>query len=201
MFATIDEILKDVLEGKMFILIDDELRENEGDIMVAAQYITPKIMNFITTYARGVMCMPIHTSIAEKLQLPLQHRYNVDISTPAFTVSICARRGITTGVSMTDRIRTIKVAIDPVSSHDDIKTPGHIYPVIAHPEGLSARQGHTEAAVEIMQLASITPAAILCEILKEDGEAACRDDVIRFGKIHNIKVSTIENLMQYKLTK
>lgn len=198
MFQTIERILQDARAGKMFIILDDEHRENEGDVMIAAQYVTPQVINFILHNARGMMCMPLHHTIATRLELPMQHRRNVDDATSAFTVSISAKNAISTGISVFDRAHTIKVAIDANTTPDDIKTPGHIIPLIACPGGLNVRRGHTEASIEVMQLAGLIPAAVLCEILNEDGAVACRAEVMDFATKHQISVSTVENLVEYK---
>lgn len=198
MFSAVEDLLREASEGRMFILQDDEDREDEGDIMMAAQFITPESINFMLRYVRGVVCVPVHCKIAERLQLELQNRRNVDDSTvPAFTMSVGARKGVTTGVSAHDRAHTIRVIADEHSTIDDIQTPGHVFPLIAHKDGLRGRRGHTEAAVEVMQMSGLVPAAVLCEILNDDGSVASRDCVAAFAKKHGIKVATVDSVAGY----
>lgn len=196
-FTSIDQIINDARKGKMFILLDSADRENEGDLVIPAQFITVDIMNFMVTHARGVPCMPISQDIADKLELKLQDRRGVDDEYIKFTTSIEAVDGISTGTSIHDRVTTILAAVNPKNSYKDIKTPGHVYPVIANSEGVFARQGHTEASIEVMKLANLMPAAVLCEILHEDGNMAHRDDIFVFAKEYDLNVTTIDMLMEY----
>ncbi len=197
-FSSIDEIIEEARSGKMFILVDDENRENEGDFVILAEFITPEAINFMSTYGRGLICLAIDEYIAKKLQLDLQPRRNVSENYTAFTTSIEARFGVTTGISAQDRSHTIKVAIDTMTTFDDIVTPGHIFPIIANKMGVLARQGHTEASVDIAKLANMIPSAVMCEILSENGAAAKRHEIIAFATQHRMKIGTIESLIQYK---
>jgi 3,4-dihydroxy-2-butanone 4-phosphate synthase len=199
MFSTIREIIADANAGKMFILLDDEHRENEGDLVVFAQHSTPEAINFMMQKACGLVYLAIHQTIADKLQLTLQPKRHTDeISGTAFTTSIEARNGITSGTSAHDRAQTILTAVHPDATHDDIMTPGHIFPIVAHSQGLNARQGHTEAVIEIAQLAGATPAAVGCELIRDDGRMARTEEIFQFAKQHGLKVATIEDLIKYK---
>ena len=199
MFFSIEEILEDAKKGEMFILLDNEDRENEGDLIILAEHITPEKINFMLHNARGLICLAIHNKIAENLELTLQPRRHSEELGTAFTTSIEARYGVTTGVSAHDRTLTIKTAIHPKTKTHEIQTPGHTFPIIAREGGVLTRPGHTEASVDIAMLTdSATHAAVICEIVKQDGSMARRPDVLDFAKHHNIKTSTVEELILYR---
>jgi len=181
----------------MFILMDDEDRENEGDLVIAADYVTKDAINFAITHARGLLCLTIDHTIADRLRLRLQDRSNTDQDGTAFTTSIDARHGITTGISCKDRVTTIKTAINSNSTYDDISTPGHIFPIVGHRGGLAARNGHTEASLELCALAGLTKAAVICEILNEHGDPSGLDDITKFAAQYNISISSIKLLEEY----
>lgn len=195
--SPITDIIADAKAGKMYILVDDEDRENEGDIMMCASCVTPYHINFMITHARGLVCMPITTDRADDLHLALQTRMNNEPYGTAFTTSVEARTGVTTGISAPDRTRTIQVLADDTCDYQDIVTPGHIFPLIAHPEGVLSRRGHTEAGVDIARLAGHHPSAVICEIINEDGTMARLPQVVEFARKHNIKVGTIADLVTY----
>ncbi len=197
MFDSIEDILLSLKNKKLCILLDGEERENEGDLIIPADYITPEIINFMSKHGRGLICLAIADSIAKRLMIDLQPRRNSSESDTAFTMSIEAARGISTGISASDRAYSIKVVISPSSTPNDIKIPGHIFPIIANSGGVLERPGHTEASVELAKLLNLTPAAVICEIINDDGTMARRDDLITFAKLHNIKVSTITSLIDY----
>jgi 3,4-dihydroxy 2-butanone 4-phosphate synthase/GTP cyclohydrolase II len=198
---TIEEALEDLKQGKMIIVIDDEDRENEGDLVLAAEKVTPEAINFMAKYGRGLICLAITQEIADRLQLPLQPRRGMDPFGTAFTVSIEARYGVTTGISAYDRAHTIKVAIDDNSGPHDIVTPGHVFPIIARKGGVLVRAGHTEAAVDLARLAGLKPAGVICEIMKDDGTMARLPDLEKFAKEHGLKIITIKDLIAYRIKK
>jgi len=199
--ATVEEALEDIKQGKMVIVVDDEDRENEGDLVLAAEKVTPEAINFMAKYGRGLICLAITQEIAERLQLPLQPRRGIDPHGTAFTVSIEARRGVTTGISAYDRAHTIKVAIDEKSGPNDIVTPGHVFPIIAKKGGVLVRAGHTEAAVDLAKLAGLKPAGVICEIMKDDGTMARLPDLEEFAKKHGLKIITIRDIIAYRIKK
>lgn len=199
--ASIEEALEDLRQGKMVIVVDDEDRENEGDLILAAEKVTPEAINFMAKYGRGLICLAITSEIAERLQLPLQPRRGIDPLGTAFTVSIEARYGVTTGISAYDRAHTIKVAIDDRSGPNDIVTPGHVFPIIARKGGVLVRAGHTEAAVDLARLAGLKPAGVICEIMKDDGTMARLPDLEEFAKNFGLKIITIRDLIAYRLSK
>ncbi len=199
MINSIKEILEAAQRGEPFVMLDDEKRENEGDLIVLAEYISPELINFMLQNCRGFICLAIDQSIADRLGLEMQRRRNISSQDCAFTESIDARHGIQSGTSAQDRAKTINVAIAANSTQDDIKTPGHVSPAIANKEGVLHRAGHTEAAVEIARFCSSTPAAILCEILREDGSMARRNELLAFAQKNAFKISTIPELIKYKL--
>lgn len=199
--SSIEEALEDIRQGKMVIVVDDEDRENEGDLILAAEKVTPEAINFMAKYGRGLICLAITSEIAERLQLPLQPRRGIDPLGTAFTVSIEARYGVTTGISAYDRAHTIKVAIDDNSGPNDIVTPGHVFPIIARKGGVLVRAGHTEAAVDLARLAGLKPAGVICEIMKDDGTMARLPDLEEFAKNFNLKIITIKDLIAYRLSK
>lgn len=196
--SPIPDIIADAKAGKMFILVDDEDRENEGDLVMPAQMADAEAINFMAKHGRGLICLALEQKRVEQLGLTLMSSRNGTRHQTAFTVSIEAKEGVTTGISAQDRARTIKVAIDPHYGPDDIVTPGHIFPLVARDGGVLVRTGHTEASVDIARLAGLVPAGVVCEIMNEDGTMARRDDLIRFAQFHNLKVGTISDLIAYR---
>ncbi|MBM3600354.1 MAG: 3,4-dihydroxy-2-butanone-4-phosphate synthase [Alphaproteobacteria bacterium] len=196
--SSIEEIIEDARNGRMFILIDDESRENEGDLVIPAQMATPDAINFMARYGRGLVCLSMTRDRVERLGLPLMARQNASRHQTAFTVSIEAREGVTTGISASDRARTIAVAIDPTKGREDIATPGHVFPLVARDGGVLVRAGHTEAAVDMARLAGLLPAGVICEIMNDDGTMARLPDLIKFAQFHGLKVATIADLIAYR---
>jgi 3,4-dihydroxy 2-butanone 4-phosphate synthase/GTP cyclohydrolase II len=196
--ATIEEIIEEARNGRMFILVDDEDRENEGDLIIPAQMATPDAINFMATHGRGLICLTLTRSRVEELGLELMSRHNGTRHETAFTTSIEAREGVTTGISAHDRARTVTVAIDPSKTKADIVTPGHIFPLIARDGGVLVRTGHTEAAVDIARLAGLNPSGVICEIMKDDGTMARMDDLVPFARRHGLKIGTIRDLIAYR---
>ena len=195
----IEEIIDEARNGRMFILVDDEDRENEGDLIIPAQMATPDAINFMATHGRGLICLTLAKSRVEQLGLELMSRANGTRHETAFTTSIEAREGVTTGISAADRARTVAVAIDTSKSRDDIVTPGHVFPLIARDGGVLVRAGHTEAAVDISRLAGLNPAGVICEIMKDDGTMARMDDLLSFARLHDLKIGTIRDLIAYRM--
>ncbi len=198
-FSSIEEIVKDARNGKMFVLIDDEGRENEGDLVIPAQMVTPDIINFMTKYGRGLVCLALTAERAKKLELDPMNRRNPGEFDTAFTVSIEAVDGVTTGISAADRAKTIQVAIDNTKNKNDIRTPGHVFPLIARDGGVLRRAGHTEAAVDISRLAGLNASAVICEIMNDDGTMARLKDLKIFCRNHNLKIATIEDLIRWRV--
>ena len=192
-------MIEDIRNGRIVILVDDEDRENEGDLVVAAQMATPEAVNFMATHGRGLICLAMMRERIERLGLPLMSQNNRTRHQTAFTVSIEAREGVTTGISAPDRARTIAVAIDPTSGEEDIVTPGHVFPLVACDGGVLERAGHTEASVDIARLAGLNPSGVICEIMKDDGTMARLPDLIPFAQFHGLKVATIADLIAYRL--
>ncbi|MFW5838806.1 MAG: bifunctional 3,4-dihydroxy-2-butanone-4-phosphate synthase/GTP cyclohydrolase II [Bacillota bacterium] len=197
MFNTIKEAIDDIKQGKMIIVVDDEDRENEGDLVVAAEYATPEIINFMATYGKGLICLPIEKQRAEALQINPMIANNTDIYHTAFTVSIDAV-DTTTGISAFERSQTIMKVLDETSSASDFNKPGHIFPLIAQQGGVLKRSGHTEASVDLAKLAGLKPAGVICEIMNDDGTMARLDDLIPYAKKHNLKLITIADLIKYR---
>ena len=197
-FATIEEALEEIKSGRMVVVVDDEDRENEGDLTMAAQFITPEAVNFMALHGRGLVCLSITGERAETLRLHPMTRTNQSRFGTAFTVSIEAREGVTTGISAADRARTIQVAIDPRSRADDLVQPGHVFPLIARPGGVLARAGQTEAAVDLARLAGLTPAGVICEVMNEDGTMARVPDLVEYSVRHGIKMITVADLIRYR---
>ncbi len=193
-----EEIIEEARNGRMFILVDDEERENEGDLVIPAQMATPEAINFMAKYGRGLICLAMTRERIEELHLPLMAQKNQSRLATNFTVSIEAREGITTGISASDRARTIATAIDPSKGADDIVSPGHVFPLQARDGGVLVRTGHTEAAVDIARLAGLIPAGVICEIMNDDGSMARRDDLIAFAQRHGLKIATIADLIAYR---
>jgi 3,4-dihydroxy 2-butanone 4-phosphate synthase/GTP cyclohydrolase II len=194
----IEKIIDEARNGRMFILVDDEDRENEGDLIIPAQMATPDAINFMATHGRGLICLALTPQRVETLGLPPMSRSNRTRHETAFTISIEAREGVTTGISAADRARTISVAIDASKTAEDIVTPGHVFPLVAREGGVLVRAGHTEASVDISRLAGLNPSGVICEIMNEDGSMARLDDLIRFGRKHGLKMGTIRDLIAYR---
>lgn len=194
----IEEIIEEARNGRMFILVDDEDRENEGDLIIPAQMATPSVVNFMATHGRGLICLALTSGRIDELGLDLMSRHNGTRHETAFTVSIEAREGVTTGISAGDRARTISVAIDGTKGHGDIVTPGHVFPLRARDGGVLVRAGHTEAAVDISRLAGLNPSGVICEIMRDDGTMARMDDLIGFARLHDLKIGTIRDLIAYR---
>ncbi len=197
--SPIEEIIEDARNGKMFILVDDEDRENEGDLIIPAQMATPDTINFMAKYGRGLICLTIDTKRASELGLPLMSQNNRSRHKTAFTVSIEAKDGITTGISAPDRAHTISVAISESRGKDDLVSPGHVFPIVAKPGGVLVRAGHTEASVDISRIAGLNPSAVICEIMKDDGTMARLPDLIEFSKNKGLKIAAIRDLIAYRL--
>jgi len=197
--SSIDEILEDARHGRMFVLVDAEDRENEGDLVIPAAMATPAAINFMAKYGRGLICLALTEERASDLQLELMARSNQSRHTTNFTVSIEAREGITTGISAYDRAHTIATAIDPGKDHRDIVSPGHVFPLVARSGGALVRAGHTEAAVDIARLSGLYPAGVICEIMNDDGTMARMPDLVAFAQYHGLKIGTIADLISYRL--
>ncbi len=196
--SPIEEIIEDARNGKMFILVDAEDRENEGDLIIPSQMATPEAINYMAMHGRGLICMSLTGERAEQLGLEMMVRHNQERLETAFTVSIEAREGVTTGISAHDRSHTISVAIDPTKDHRDIVKPGHVFPLVAREGGVLVRAGHTEAAVDISRLAGLNPSGVICEIMNEDGSMARLDDLVPFAQKHKLKIGTIADLIEYR---
>jgi 3,4-dihydroxy 2-butanone 4-phosphate synthase/GTP cyclohydrolase II len=196
-----ETIIDEARNGRMFILVDDDDRENEGDLVIPAQMATPDAINFMIRHARGLVCLSLGKERAEQLGLEPMTRTNRSRMETAFTVSIEAREGITTGISAADRARTIAVAIDASNGPEAIVSPGHVFPLVAKPGGVLVRAGHTEAAVDVSRLAGLNPSGVICEILREDGSMARLDDLMDFARMHGLKIGTIRDLIAYRLKK
>ncbi len=199
--ASTSEIIDDLKNGKMVILVDEEDRENEGDLLIAAEFVTPEVINFMAHHARGLVCLTLTESHCRRLGLTQMTRNNQAQYSTAFTVSIEAAEGVTTGISAADRAHTIRVAAAPDAIADDVVQPGHIFPVTAREGGVLVRAGHTEAGCDLTRLAGLTPAATICEIMNEDGTMARLPELLAFGEKHGIKIGTIANLIHYRATR
>jgi len=197
-FATIEEALDEIKSGRMVVVVDDEDRENEGDHTMAAQFVTPEAINFMAINGRGLVCLALTPQRADKLGLhPMTHDNESRFGT-AFTVSIEAREGVTTGISAADRARTIQVAIDPRTRPDDLVQPGHVFPLRARPGGVLERAGQTEAAVDLARLAGLNPAGVICEIMNDDGTMARVPDLIPYCARHGLQMVTVADLIEYR---
>ena len=194
-----EEIVDEARNGRMFILVDDEDRENEGDLVIPAQMATPDAINFMARHGRGLICLALGRARAETLGLDLLNSEDESRHQTAFTASIEARHGVTTGISAADRARTIAVAIDSARGRDEIVTPGHVFPLIARDGGVLVRAGHTEAAVDVSRLAGLNPSGVICEIMNEDGTMARLDDLIDFARVHGLLIGTIRDLIKHRL--
>jgi 3,4-dihydroxy 2-butanone 4-phosphate synthase/GTP cyclohydrolase II len=197
--SSIEEIIEDARNGRMFILVDDEDRENEGDLVIPAQMATPDAINFMAKHGRGLICLAMTRQRIEQLGLPAMSPDNGTRHQTAFTVSIEAKEGVTTGISASDRARTVAAAIDATKGREAITTPGHVFPLMARDGGVLVRTGHTEASVDISRLAGLNPAGVICEIMKDDGTMARMPDLVAFAQRHGLKIATIADLIAYRL--
>lgn len=196
--SSVEEILTDIRAGKPVIIVDDESRENEGDLIIAAEMATPDAINFMAREGRGLICLPMERAMIERLDLQLMGRGNNTRHTTAFTVSIEAKEGVTTGISAADRAHTIKVAIDPASGSADIASPGHVFPLLARDGGVLVRAGHTEAAVDLAKAAGFSGAGVICEIMNDDGTMARLPDLVAYAQRHGLKIGTIADLIAWR---
>jgi 3,4-dihydroxy 2-butanone 4-phosphate synthase/GTP cyclohydrolase II len=196
---TIEEIIDELRAGRMVVIMDDEDRENEGDLLLAADCVTPETINFMAKYGRGLICLTLTKERCERLRLPLMVNDNLAAHSTAFTVSIEAARGVTTGISAADRATTVRAAVDPEATAKDVIQPGHIFPLMAQPGGVLVRAGHTEAGCDLARLAGFEPAAVIVEILNEDGTMARRPDLESFAETHGLKIGTIADLIHYRV--
>ncbi len=196
--SSIEEIIDDARNGRMFILVDHEDRENEGDLVIPAQMCTPTAINFMARHGRGLICLALTADRVDQLGLQLMDRKNSSRHSSAFTLSIEAVEGIATGISAADRARTVSVAIDPTKGATDIASPGHIFPLRARDGGVLVRAGHTEAAVDISRLAGLNPSGVICEVMNEDGTMARLPDLVAFAQMHGLKIGTIADLIAYR---
>ena len=197
--SNIEEVIEDIRNGKLVILVDDEDRENEGDLCMAAEMVTPEAVNFMAKYGRGLICLTLDRQIVKKLQLPMMVKDNKSPYGTGFTVSIEARTGVTTGISAADRARTIAAAVAPDAKSEDLVSPGHIFPLRARRGGVLERTGQTEGSVDLARLAGMLPAGVICEIMKDDGTMARMPDLEEFAKTHDLKIATIADLVAYRL--
>src|SRR5512135_1144839 len=196
--APIQDIIAEIRAGRMVVLVDEEDRENEGDLLFAAEFVTPEKVNFMAKHGRGLICLTLTQAHCERLNLPLMVSANGLPLATNFTLSIEAATGVTTGISAADRARTVQVAADKNAKPSDIVQPGHIFPLRAQNGGVLVRAGHTEAGCDLAQLAGLTPAAVICEILKDNGEMARLPDLIEFAKVHGLKIGSIAALIEYR---
>ncbi|MBN07752.1 MAG: 3,4-dihydroxy-2-butanone-4-phosphate synthase [Rhodospirillaceae bacterium] len=197
--STIDDIIEDARNGRMFILVDDEERENEGDLVIPAQMATPDAINFMATNGRGLICLALTQNRINQLNLHPMSQTNTSRHETAFTASIEAKEGVTTGISASDRARTIAVAIDATKGPEDIGSPGHVFPLASRDGGVLVRAGHTEASVDLARLSGLTPAGVICEIMNDDGTMARMPDLVDFAQKHGLKIATIADLIAYRL--
>ena len=198
-FSKISSIIQDAKKGKMFILVDDKDRENEGDLIIPASECNAKNINFMAKHGRGLICLALTKKQIDILKLPLMSPVNKSRMQTAFTVSIEAKKGITTGISAQDRAKTIKTAINPKAKKKDIVSPGHVFPLVARAGGVLERAGHTEASVDISKLSNLNPSSVICEVMNEDVRMARLNDLFKFSKKHKIKLASIEDLISYRL--
>ena len=197
-FSNISSIIKDAKKGKMFILVDDKNRENEGDLIIPGSKCNSKSINFMAKHGRGLICLALTKKQVDNLKLPLMSSINKSRMQTAFTVSIEAKKGITTGISAHDRAKTIKTAINPKAKKNEIVSPGHVFPLVARNGGVLERAGHTEASVDISKLSKLNPSSVICEVMNEDGRMARLNDLFKFSKKHKIKLASIEDLISYR---
>jgi 3,4-dihydroxy 2-butanone 4-phosphate synthase/GTP cyclohydrolase II len=200
-FNTIEEAIEDIKKGKMVILVDDEDRENEGDLTMAAEKVAPEAINFMAMHGRGLICLSLTPERVEHLQLPMMTTDNTSSFGTAFTISIEAKKGVTTGISAADRAKTIKAAIDPKMGSEDLARPGHVFPLRARPGGVLQRAGQTEGSVDLARLAGLNPAGVICEIMNDDGTMARVPQLIEFSKKHHMKIVTVKDLIAYRVRK
>ncbi len=200
-FATIQEAAADIREGRMIIIVDDEDRENEGDLVCAAEKVTPEVINFMARHARGLICLPLTEERCDELHLTTQVADNTSFLGTAFTVSIDARKGVSTGISASDRATTVLAAVDPQTRSSDLARPGHIFPLRAKKGGVLVRAGQTEASIDIARIAGLYPAGVICEIMNEDGTMARLPELREFAKAHNLKMITVADLIRYRISK
>ncbi|NLI29983.1 MAG: 3,4-dihydroxy-2-butanone-4-phosphate synthase, partial [Nitrospiraceae bacterium] len=198
-FNTIEEALKDIADGKMVILCDDEDRENEGDLCMAAEKVTPEAINFMAKYGRGLICLSLTPQRVDELKLPMMTDQNSSSFGTAFTISIEAKKGVTTGISAHDRYVTIRTAIDPKSKAEDLARPGHVFPLRAKPGGVLQRAGQTEGSVDLSRLAGLNPSGVICEIMSDDGTMARVPELMEFAKKHHLKIVTVKDLIHYRM--
>src|SRR5918912_2113977 len=198
-FDSIEQAIREIKRGNFVVLVDDEDRENEGDLVIAAEKVSPQAINFMATHARGLICLALTPERVEELQLPPQTHENTATFGTAFTVSIDARRDITTGISAADRATTIRVAIDPKTKPADLARPGHVFPLKAQKGGVLKRAGQTEGSVDLARLAGLAPAGVICEIMNEDGTMARVPELAKFAKAHKLKMVTIKALIEYRM--
>lgn len=196
--SSIDEIIEDARQGKAFILVDDEDRENEGDLIIPGEFASAEMINFMVKHCRGLVCLALTRERIDQLGLKLMNSDNRSRLQTAFTVSIEAREGVTTGISAADRAHTIATAIDPAKGAGDIVSPGHVFPLVARQGGVLVRAGHTEAAVDISRLAGLNPSGVICEIMNDDGTMARMSDLIQFAQYHGVRISTVADLIAYR---
>ena len=197
-FSKISSIIQDAKKGKMFILVDDKNRENEGDLIIPGSKCSSKSINFMAKHGRGLICLALTKKQVDNLRLPLMSSINKSRMQTAFTISIEARKGITTGISAQDRAKTIKTAINPKVKKSEIVSPGHVFPLVARNGGVLERAGHTEASVDISKLSKLNPSSVICEVMNEDGRMARLNDLFKFSKKHKIKLASIEDLISYR---
>src|SRR5881398_3620541 len=200
-FAAIEEAAADIRAGRMVIIVDDESRENEGDLACAAERFTPEMINFMATHARGLICMPLTEERCDELHLTMQVADNTSFLGTAFTVSIEARKGVTTGISASDRATTILTAVDPKTRPQDLARPGHVIPLRAKKGGVLVRPGQTEASVDLARIAGLYPAGVICEIMNEDGTMARLPELKEFAAVHGLKIISVADLVHYRISK
>ncbi len=198
-FSNISSIIKDARKGKMFILVDDKNRENEGDLVIPGSKCNSKVINFMAKHGRGLICLALTKKQIDKLKLPLMSQINKSRMQTAFTVSIEAKKGISTGISAFDRAKTIKIAINKNSGKNDIVSPGHVFPLVARNGGVLERAGHTEASIDISKLSKLNPSSVICEVMNEDGRMARLNDLVKFSKKHKIKIASIADIIAHRL--
>jgi 3,4-dihydroxy 2-butanone 4-phosphate synthase/GTP cyclohydrolase II len=198
-FATVEEAVEEIRQGRMIVLVDDEDRENEGDLAMAAEKITPEAINFMAKYARGLICLPLTEERCDELHLPLMSPINTSVHGTAFCEAIDGRLGVTTGISASDRAITILTAVDPKTKPQDLARPGHIFPLRARKGGVLVRAGQTEASVDLARIAGLTPAGVICEIMNEDGTMSRVPQLVEFCKQHNLKMLTVADLIRYRM--
>jgi 3,4-dihydroxy 2-butanone 4-phosphate synthase/GTP cyclohydrolase II len=198
-FATVDEVGDELRRGRMLIVLDDEDRENEGDLVCAAEFVTPETINFMAKHARGLICMPMSAERLDELEIPLMVRQNTARRRTAFCVSIGAKHDVTTGISASDRAKTIRLAAEPGTRPDDLSRPGHVFPLRAQPGGVLKRAGHTEASIDLCRIAGLKPAAVICEIMNDDGSMARTEQLEAVAATHGLKMITIADLIRYRM--